>query len=656
MLAQTNTGHDWRHATRREPCEACGSPDWCQVSPTLIMCMHPERVTDRAPLRLKKTRDGDPYGLYARDGRAAPTPIRTPRRAERADWTAPNAATCRALYGALVARHEGAAPSPERLAADARRFGEHAAAVRAVEDAIEIPRADHAGLLRWLQDEGRRGDAIAAGLLTQVGRSVRLAGALDGRKVYVRRRGGQVYDLRGHALDPGAEPKLLNLSGRQEDRGCAGVWYHDDLLDAAPGGHIRIAAGHAKADALNAAGLPAVFANEGSASPEQIARLGEGGIILATIHADAEEPKPGQPISEGQRKAISMGELLEAAGIAVRIAEAERPAGGPKLDADNVLRDGGPEALRALDLAAVPLATYRRRLGVEEAAPPARVAELERENATLAVALERCGAESGRKDKLIADLQTEVQAFKAAHVHKDQTVGGCLPGIGETLYEAYRSGDALVWDGDDCARLLKKDAGKYRSPGTGGRAVDTILKQDRITSHTRREPIETPTFKGTTDVDYVYIPPEHRHSPAAIMLYLLPPQPERKRHGGDRKTISVPPAVAAQADPVRRETRRVEKFISLATDEPIAERTSTPVVDFWTNTGEALTRTEADAFRVNVGAEPAPPPRWAPPAPKPFHLETVRPAPVGAPAATPRPLQLDGIDLGTRRQDDEVPA
>ncbi len=181
---------------------------------------------------------------------------------------------------------------------------------------------------------------------------------------------------------------------------------------------------------------------------------------------------------------------------------------------------------------------------------------------------------------------------------------------------------------------MKKDAGRYCSHGTGGRAVETLIAQDRIASFKRSETIETPTYKGTTEIVHIHIPEEHRRSPADIMLYLLPAPPEKKRHGG-RKKIAVPPEVAAQGAAVRRTRHLTEKFYRLDADRnapPLAVIAHPAVTDYCQADDTALTAAEAEAFQVEMGVQPPPPPRYRP---------------------VQRPFQVDGISIkGTSRQDD----
>lgn len=353
MIASDRPAFEKLHA--REKCEACGHEGWCMKSPNTIWCMRQDvgaytTITDKA---------GSPVYLHRRTGAPPPEPSRTE---PRSNWSSVDTLACAYLYTMIATDFAQPVIPAVGLAADVARFGEHAEKVRAIESAFYLANPDR--LAQRIADEGRTQDAKNAGILYPDGhdRAGQLVPWLKHRKLYAWRDGGQVRDLRGRALDK-STPKVLSLAGSREDRGAAASWYQHDQI-AACGGHIRIAGGHEKADALLVAGLPCVGSNEGQASDAMIAALVDAGVILATLAVDGEDPKEGKQLSEGQRLGIAIGERLEAAGIAVRIAEPLRSPGEPKLDADTILRDHGPEALRDIDARAIPLSLYRRRLGI----------------------------------------------------------------------------------------------------------------------------------------------------------------------------------------------------------------------------------------------------------------------------------------------------
>jgi len=273
-----------------------------------------------------------------------------------------------------------------------------------------------------------------------------------------------------------------------------------------------------------------------------------------------------------------------------------------------------------------PAPTYA---GVGDRSP--RLAELERENTTLrrenaeqAVALERCGAAGTRKDARIAELEREVRALDLCISHPDQQVAGVAVDMAEAVQDAYAQGKVITSGGRDYARVVDKTSAKRRSVPTFGRGKKTIAAARPGDTIIREETIKTDRFEGKVPITYFHVPTEHRQRRGDTLLYLLPPPPEEKRHGG-RKKIAVPAEVAAQDAPVRRETRRVEQFFSLADNRPLGEIKTPPHIDFWQADGTELTKAEADLFQDEIGARPPrqAPPRWQPKVQTSFQLDCI---------------------------------
>ena len=186
-------------------------------------------------------------------------------------------------------------------------------------------------------------------------------------KVYVYREHGQVRNLKGRKFDPAAKVKALSLHGTRDERHCADILYQHDQLALVADRLLVIAGGPAKVDACLAAGFHTVGGEE-SLSDAQIAAIAAAHPAGVVIVADGEDAKVAGELSPGQQHALAMAERLEEiGGLAVKVAEPARAPGSPKVDADNLLRDGGPEALRDLVRGAVPLATYRCGLGIVRA-------------------------------------------------------------------------------------------------------------------------------------------------------------------------------------------------------------------------------------------------------------------------------------------------
>jgi len=354
---------DFRKVRRDAPCEACGKTDWCLASETTSWCMREAVGQNNVPAFATKTdAAGATVYLHRRTGAPAPLPFRAPRvpRAPRTD--APDPATCAALYATLTALCAATPPPPTALADERRRYGDHADGVRAVSDHFYLTPEHAAAFLARLRAAGQISAARAAGLVTGEPGAERLA--LVGRKVYPWRDGAGVRDLRGRAYRPTTGPKVLNLAGPRDERGCAHTFYRGDQLRAATDRRVVLAGGHEKADALAYAGELAIAANEGQLSPAQLDTLAAARPALVVVFADGEDAPADQPQSAGQRLALAAAALLEGRGLVVAVAEPPH-APGEKVDADSFLRDHGPEAVRELVRGAVPLAAYRRQIGAD---------------------------------------------------------------------------------------------------------------------------------------------------------------------------------------------------------------------------------------------------------------------------------------------------
>jgi len=531
----------WQRLRANEVCEACGHKGWCRFTSITVEC---SRKSEGA-YHTYTNRDGLPVYLHHRTGVAATTPYRAERRDERTDHTKTTSGEgCAYLYTTMRRDFARAAPPPAALDADTKRFGDHAESVRAVESALYL--RDPEGFMRRIEDEGRTQDAKNAGILYPDGheRAGQLVTWLKYRKLYAYCEGDQVRDLRGRALVPNTH-KVLSLAGSRADRGADGVWYQHDQL-AACDGHIRIAGGHEKADAHIVAGLPCVGSNEGQASDAMIAALVAAGVILATLAIDGEDAKDGKALSEGQRLGIALAERLEAAGIAVRLAEPLRSPGEPKLDADSILRDHGPQALRDIDGRAIPLSLYRRRLGV---APP----EHDPEQVQRLQEAVREAREKGQRAQTMLTSMVQIRRNKSIKAERDALTASAVmlsaskaeglvtPG-GRIRQPLWKVADAVGKTAPTCTGHLQvgADAGLYerqllkevvvrRVDEETGEKVTTIRLLDPATNALVEECLATSVFGpgGAPDdpTGAYYIKPNYE--PEIILARLVTLDPTR---------------------------------------------------------------------------------------------------------------------------------
>jgi len=556
MTATTHTEREpWQKLRSNERCEACGHRGYCMFNSTKVYCMFPDGK--RHALHLDTDKAGSQYAIYPRTGQLPPTPLRP--QAERPDWEQPEPVVCDLLYTTLAARCADN-PTPDAAhAADARRFGAHAEGVRAASDHFYIRHPEN--VEAWIEREGRTQQAKNAGILTKRGQ---LSPALRDRKIFVYRdEHGRAKDLRGRAYD-GSTPKVRSLAGGREERGAAGIWYqHRHIAAAAQGGHLRIAGGHEKADALNYAVGLTVGTNEGQASDSMIAALVEAGIVVATIHADGEDPKDGKAISEGQRLAIALGERLEAAGIAVRIAEPLRSPGEPKLDADTILRDHGPEALRDLDRRALPFSVYRQRLGDLQPQDAAQVSQLAEHVARLQEAVRTAREERDQARELNRLTLATLRAGHGANP-KMKTVG--RSGLGLVIeWDARRAQGRAEVDPETGERWVEIDLGAAgenvgQSDDATGAAL-TFLCNEGIA----RKRIKWLTIDNPAPDQYprrkqllVHFPQGTREAALAAIADLRPVESEKvKPYGGSRPRCDKHPD-AGMKTTITRETSCAE--------------------------------------------------------------------------------------------------
>jgi len=593
----------FRKLRNNETCEGCGHDGWCMVSETTIWCMRSAVGPNNVPAYATKTdAAGRTVYLHQRNGttRAEPTPIRRPD--ERPDWAQPDQARCTALYNDLVANMTIPAP-PEAHAADARRFGDHVAAVTAVEDAVYFrPPAE---LLRWCQEQGRWQDAIASGVIHEG----KIAGALIGAKVHIYREHGQIRNLKGRKLDPDAKVKALSLYGTREGRGCPHVLYqHDQLLHVADG-LLVLAGGPAKVDACRAAGFHATGGEEtlSDAQIAQIAAARPAGVVIVT---DGENPKVAGELSPGQQHTLAMGERLEnRGGVAVRVAEPSREPGSAKVDADSLLRDQGPEALRALVRSAVPLSVYRRQIGADgqphEADTSRLLAERDALIVTLRADVARLGDQVRERDRELAEVREERDFFRRCLDCPDPVVGRALPVMAEELHRAYQHGAPLVQDGLEFVRFNFERAAEGK-PINRGALATAAARLGPDTPHIERPAIFQRNGKDKpTTHHYLACPVEERVSVARLGLGLLARAKPQQRHAGRKPPKIMPPAVVAQDAPVRREQQHVERFYGLRDETQLATVTTAGVIDYWTPDGEQITQEAARAWQVAHGVRAA---------------------------------------------------
>ncbi len=651
MSATMHRAETWDRVSHREHCPICDKPDYCKTSPdkAIAGCMRiaegafKTKETDLGPMYLHRLTDEPREPRPARPQPAAP-----PQRNVLAD---------RAVYALVVGT---CAPLPAYAADElVRRFGPLGPQIAARQ---RIGYCDGPALLATIAAAGRRGDAIAAGVLNRDGTVSR---SLLGRLVIPYIRDGQVHDLRGAGIKGRGETKELSLAGGYAERGVADLFHNDDALrDGGPDGVFHLAGGAYKTMALVAAGLNAAgLRGEAELSDGHIARLRAAGVRTIIQHIDAEDPQEGQPHSAGRRLGLAKAARLAAAGFTVLMAEPPREPGTPKVDPDALLRDLGPRAVRDYALSAIPLDAWRVVIG--EAAPgvPEHAALIARIEAELAEERRRREIEQEEGARMVlrvTELETENAALEAAIKHPDQAASVGALDLVEAANRAYARGNVITQDGKDYARVPSSTTARRRAPKTFSRGFKTLCEAGGLDFTTRTEAIETPTFKGRVAIPYIHIPPELRDRRGAAVLSILP-TPTAKKHGG-RRTIAIPPEVAAQPHPVKRERELVTRWYdALSNAKLVTERPAPLGTDYWTAQGEQRTAAEIEALRVQSGYQPAPAKPWQPTQPALPIVPDPEPRQDAEVSATPQderrgePRQDADINyVSTCRQDAEV--
>ncbi len=599
MSTATHT-EKWDRVTRHDPCPICDDDHWCVVSPdgAVAGCMRrgDAIIAGKPAFKTIPTALGDMYLYHVTDEPREPRTVRPkpPEAPQR------NVIADRAVYALVV---EACAPLPACAEAElVRRFGPVYGPQAAAR--FHIGYCDGPALLAAIEATGRRREAIDAGVINADGT---VSWALLDRLVIPYLRDGLVHDLRGAGIKGRDETKEISLRGGYAARGVADLFYNDDALhDLGPDGALHLAGGAYKTMALHAAGLNAVgLRGEAELSDGHIARLRAAGVRTIIRHIDAEDPKEGQDLSAGRRLGLTVAERLAAAGFAVLMAEPPREPGTPKVDPDALLRDLGPRAVRDYALSALPLAAWRVLIGADTAPAPHLLAERDTMIATLRADVARLGDQVRATDRELAEVREARDFYRLCLDCPDPVLGRALPVMAEELHHAYQQGAPLVQDGHEFVRLRFEHAAEGK-PINRGAVATAAARLGPDTPHLARPA----TFRRNgqdkpTTHHYFACPVEERGSVVRLGLGLLNRATPQQRHAGRKPPKVLPPAVAAQTAPVRREQQHIDRFYSLRDETQLATVTTTGVTDYWTPDGEQLTQEAARAWQVAHGVRAA---------------------------------------------------
>jgi len=239
-------------------------------------------------------------------------------------------------------------------------------------------------------------------------------------------------------------------------------------------------------------------------------------------------------------------------------------------------------------------------------------AALREENARLAVGIHHAEDKARRADEeaerailRATALEEENRILHQGRKHPDQCVTGAAWDMARALKQRRERGQGQVFNGGNYYPVGGKRDAQERSASTYNRAVGRIRDAGRVRFEKIEKTIKGDDFEGETEITLFHIPDEHFRSDAALVAYLTPPPPEKKRWGGDR-TIAVPQSPEHPDAPLVRRRELVETFKSLADRAtPLAPpKTIHAHEHYFTSVGEPISYNQARDLMEHLGYQP----------------------------------------------------
>jgi len=224
---------------------------------------------------------------------------------------------------------------------------------------------------------------------------------------------------------------------------------------------------------------------------------------------------------------------------------------------------------------------------------------------TLRTDVARLGDQVRATDRELAEVREERDFYRLCLDCPDPVVGRALPVLAEEVHRRYQAGAPLVQDGHEFVRLNFERAAEGKVINRGALATAAERLGPATPHLTRPATVRRNGKDEPTTHHYYACPVEERTSVARLGLGLLARAKPQGRHAGRKPPKVMPPAVAAQTAPVRREQQHIERFYSLRDETKLATVTTTGVTDYWTPDGEQITREAACAWQVAHGVRAA---------------------------------------------------
>ena len=215
--------------------------------------------------------------------------------------------------------------------------------------------------------------------------------------------------------------------------------------------------------------------------------------------------------------------------------------------------------------------------------------------------LGRCGQE---RERLVAEnvaLRSENGALREAAAYPDQTVGGIVVDLADYLIARAEKGDTVAHEGGEAVCVVQGQIPTQRSYSTVNRGFNKIMSVGHVPHFTRAIHIANERVEKDIEVPHIYISAEERADRGKLIRRLLPPKPEPKKHGGNRRKFDLPDFGAPVEGPVKIVTEKKRLYSSVVTEKVLKVETLDSHTEYCDEGGYQMTAAEVDQFKEGVG-------------------------------------------------------